>query len=95
MSQQPARLGREAPMLDWDWRLRARCRDQPPDMFFTSEHENPVGRLERELRAKEVCEGCPVLESCREYALDAREAYGIWGALTPLERRLLLARERY
>jgi WhiB family transcriptional regulator, redox-sensing transcriptional regulator len=41
----------------------------------------------KEWRAKQICRSCPVLEACRSYALDAAEPYGIWGALTPSERR--------
>jgi WhiB family transcriptional regulator, redox-sensing transcriptional regulator len=39
--------------------------------------------------AKQICRSCPVLEACRNYALDAPEPYGIWGALTPSERQRL------
>lgn len=33
------------------------------------------------------CRRCPVVELCRTYALVAREAEGVWGGLTPAERR--------
>lgn len=37
--------------------------------------------------AKQVCRGCPVRRECLEHALAARETDGVWGGLTPEERR--------
>ena len=37
--------------------------------------------------AKAICSGCPVRQECLDYALDSRQAYGIWGGKTPTERR--------
>ena len=69
----------------WDWQLRGSCRGIDPSIFFPA-----AGRRARdEMRAKAVCEVCPVLMQCRQYALDAAEPYGIWGGMTPLERALL------
>jgi WhiB family redox-sensing transcriptional regulator len=69
----------------WDWQLRGSCRGMDPSIFFPA-----AGRRARdEARAKAVCEVCPVLTQCRQYALDAAEPYGIWGGMTPLERALL------
>jgi WhiB family redox-sensing transcriptional regulator len=69
----------------WDWQLRGACRGMDPSIFFPA-----VGRRARhETRAKAVCEICPVLTQCRQYALDAAEPYGIWGGMSPLERALL------
>ncbi|MFC7590076.1 WhiB family transcriptional regulator [Nonomuraea antimicrobica] len=41
----------------------------------------------QEARAKAVCATCQVMEECRAYALRAGESEGIWGGLTPEERR--------
>lgn len=35
---------------------------------------------------KAVCAGCPVRVACLQWAIDRREAWGIWGALDPKER---------
>ena len=40
--------------------------------------------------AKAICVRCPVLEECREYALEVGETHGIWGGLNEMERRALL-----
>lgn len=73
----------------WDWYLRARCRGEPPEIFFPPDNERGTRRLRREENAKRICQSCPVLERCRAYAIDAPEPYGIWGATTPFERRRL------
>jgi WhiB family redox-sensing transcriptional regulator len=74
---------------EWEWRRRARCRGLPTEMFFASEHEKGMRRIQRDHDAKQVCLSCPVMERCRSYAIDAGERYGIWGATTPLERHRL------
>lgn len=45
------------------------------------------------MRAKAVCQVCPVVGECRAYALQIREPYGIWGGLTETERRRSIAAE--
>ncbi|MDU0313176.1 WhiB family transcriptional regulator [Phycicoccus sp. M110.8] len=49
-------------------------------------------------RARTLCDGCPVLAECRDYALAAGEEYGVWGGLCEVDRAVLrqgaTARER-
>ncbi len=72
-----------------DWLSEARCKDEPTEIFFAGDNERGIKLRRSERRAKRICWSCPVLEACRNYALNEREPYGIWGALTPSERRLL------
>ncbi len=37
-------------------------------------------------RAAALCEGCPVIEQCRWYALEAGEDDGVWGGLCEADR---------
>jgi len=37
-------------------------------------------------QAKKLCESCPVITECAEYAINAMEPYGVWGGLSPRER---------
>ena len=75
------------------WQDRAACKGMDPTIFFGPEYAETVKeKRDREDAAKAVCTTCPVREECLEYALDAREAYGIWGGLTELERKALLRR---
>jgi WhiB family transcriptional regulator, redox-sensing transcriptional regulator len=80
------------PPSNEDWRSRARCKGEPMEIFFAADNERGARLRRQEWRAKRICHACPVLEYCRDYALDAREPYGIWGAMTSTERRHLLAR---
>src|SRR5205807_2562498 len=64
-----------------DWIDRGLCRTQAERMFAE-------GAAQTE--AKTVCVGCPLRLDCLAYALDNREEYGVWGAMTERERRALL-----
>jgi WhiB family transcriptional regulator, redox-sensing transcriptional regulator len=44
--------------------------------------------------AKAVCARCPVRERCLRFALDERIAEGVWGGLSPQERRQLATGRR-
>lgn len=57
------------------------------DIFFL-EHIKDVKHLhETEEFAKDLCAECPLLYTCREYALEANEEFGIWGGLTARDRK--------
>jgi len=71
-----------------DWRHRAACRDEDPELFFPIGTDGPA--LAQVEQAKAVCRRCPVQADCLQWALDAREQYGIWGGTTPEERAALL-----
>ena len=62
------------------WKEQGICGEIDPDLFF-SEHADDVKA------AKQICGTCPVAEQCREHALDTGPEFGIWGGLTPAERR--------
>lgn len=64
----------------------AECEDFP-EIFYPEGPEH-VRRYD-ERTAKAICNACPVRELCLDYALAAKEEYGIFGGLTPSERRLL------
>lgn len=73
-----------------DWRLRARCRDYPGDLFFPLGTTGPA-QLQAE-EAKAVCRRCPVMAECLRWALQTGQEYGIWGGLTEEERRIMRRR---
>ncbi|MEU6996890.1 WhiB family transcriptional regulator [Nonomuraea sp. NPDC046570] len=66
------------------WLRRGACRKSDPDLFFP-----PAPSPAQEAQAKAVCAGCQVLTECRAFAVRNGESEGIWGGLTPLERRRL------
>ncbi|MFO7777559.1 MAG: WhiB family transcriptional regulator [Nitriliruptoraceae bacterium] len=69
------------------WQQDAACRDAEPDLFFSTDESD------RE-EAMRLCASCPVRVECLEHALEAREAYGIWGGTDEQERKRLLRRRR-
>ena len=62
------------------WRARASCRDQALSQFFDIDHPAP---------ARNVCWVCPVSGHCLRFAMRTAQPFGIWGGLTPDERRTL------
>ena len=69
---------REAP--DWS---RAACRGLSPALFFAELGDTPTALSE----ARAVCATCPIRVECLDYAVGNGERWGIWGGLTPRERR--------
>ena len=72
-----------------DWRHRATCRDEDPELFFPVGTSGPA--LLQIAAAKTVCRRCPVVTECLTYALEHGEE-GIWGGMSEDERRMLKRR---
>ena len=64
------------------WMVDAECRGCDPDVFFLE-----VGASAR--YPKSICAVCVVRDECRSKAIQDKERLGIWGGLTPKERRRL------
>lgn len=64
------------------WAQEARCTEVMPDTFFPEQ-----GHSSRP--AKDVCNGCPVIAECLDYALRNGERYGVWGGQSEHELRKL------
>jgi WhiB family redox-sensing transcriptional regulator len=68
------------------WMRRAKCRDKVDVQDFFSSGMS-------QQRAKDFCTGdgggggCPVLELCRRTSIANHEEYGVWGGLSPDDRR--------
>jgi len=74
-----------------DWQARAACRGPQAAVFFPPSHfERKDEKVEREIRAKDICAQCSVRRPCLDYALSIKEPHGIWGGLNEIERRQLL-----
>ena len=74
--------------------MRGRCRGIDSSIFFSPDSERGTARARRESRAKQICEGCPVLVQCRDHALNTGEPYGVWGGMTELDRKRQARRRR-
>ncbi|MEU9201633.1 WhiB family transcriptional regulator [Streptomyces sp. NPDC048332] len=75
-----------------NWRMRAACREDDPDLFFPIGSTGPA--LVQTEEAKAVCRGCPVRRECLRWALDNGQDAGVWGGLDETERRALKRRSR-
>ncbi|MFE9939629.1 WhiB family transcriptional regulator [Streptomyces hirsutus] len=73
-----------------DWRTRAACRDEDPDLFFPIGTSGPA--LFQTEQAKRVCRRCPVQQHCLDWALDTGQSLGVWGGTSETERRALKRR---
>jgi len=76
------------------WRLRALCRAQPPELFYPPDYARGRAKVAWEAQAKAICADCPVVAECRDYAISAREAHGIWGGTSPQDRNMEPPRKR-
>lgn len=66
-----------------DWMDQANCRDMDVNLFFpqvTGGNYDPF--------AREVCASCPVQEECLWYANETSADVGMFGGLSPEQRRL-------
>jgi WhiB family redox-sensing transcriptional regulator len=72
---------------DRDWTASALCAQTDPEIFFPNQGESPSA-------AKAVCARCPVRSPCLEEALATARAWGVWGGMTPSERRAEAARRK-
>lgn len=63
-----------------------------PTLFFHPQNERGLARLRRDRTAKTVCAMCSVRLECADYAIRAREPYGVWGGLTEEDREYIYRR---
>ena len=70
-----------------DWRHRAACRDEDPELFFPIGTSGPA--LLQIEDAKSVCRVCTVTDACLSWAIESGQESGVWGGLSEEERRPL------
>lgn len=68
---------------------RAACGGSPVNLFFPEEIRPDARGLDQ---ARAICARCPVREACLTAGM--AEEHGIWGGLTPSERRVLRRKQR-
>jgi hypothetical protein len=74
-----ARLAKKA-NGNMDWADEAACKDTPLDIWFTE-----LG-FHADQEAIRICNRCPVINQCRDYAINNDQTDGIWGGMTPDQR---------
>lgn len=58
------------------------CADIDPDIFYPARYT-----VEQTAEAKRICRSCPFLQECGVWAILTNEGDGVWGSLTPKERK--------
>lgn len=63
-----------------DWMRDGICKEIGWQPFFAAKGAEPT-------EARRICSGCPVTDTCREYAIVDPEIFGVWGGTTFVERQ--------
>ncbi|AZZ39310.1 WhiB family transcriptional regulator [Acidipropionibacterium jensenii] len=74
-----------------DWRHKAACLDEDPELFFPIGNTGPA--LAQIAEAKKVCARCEVRTECLTWALEAGQDHGVWGGMSEDERRAIKRRQ--
>lgn len=71
-----------------DWRHKARCRNEEPELFFSLTERGPAAtdQIDQAIR---VCRRCPVQPECLSWALESGQDAGVWGGMSAIDRREL------
>lgn len=73
-----------------NWRHRAVCRDENPELFHPVGTSGPA--LLQIAEAKAVCRRCPVTAECLAFAMSGSH-HGVWGGMSEDERRAMKRRD--
>ena len=73
-----------------DWRYRAACLNEDPELFFPIGSSGPA--IAQAERAKAVCRTCEVMDTCLDWALKTNQDAGVWGGMAEDERRTIRRR---
>jgi WhiB family redox-sensing transcriptional regulator len=75
---------------DYDrWQDAAACQGMDASTFYAHDGQRAASLRRHEEAAKQVCASCPVMRQCLRYAMDTREAWGVWGGKTAEERQAM------
>lgn len=73
-----------------DWRHKAACLEQDPELFFPIGSSGPA--MAQAEQAKRICRTCVVMDTCLKWALDTNQDAGVWGGMGEEERRAIRRR---
>ena len=73
-----------------NWRNRAACLDENPELFFPIGNTGPA--LLQIEEAKAVCRRCEIVETCLAWAMESGQDAGVLGGLSEDERCALKRR---
>lgn len=64
------------------------CNGVDPQIFFP-ERETNGGTVSYQTALK-VCRRCDYQQECADWAIQTRQAWGVWGGTTPVDRRKII-----
>lgn len=70
------------------WTARAACRGHDPNLWFREDRNGTYSE------ARIICAACPVRADCLDWAVETNTQHGLFGGLTPRERKPLRPRRR-
>jgi WhiB family redox-sensing transcriptional regulator len=68
---------------NWQWMSAGQCGRYPDLDFFN------VASTTNVMKCRVVCDTCVVKNQCLDFAQRNDEVHGIWGSMTPKERKAL------
>ena len=75
-----------------DWRHKAACRFEDPELFFPPAPAGSGASKKQTEEAKNICRQCEVKDECLHWALTNDQEAGVWGGLSEDERRAIKRR---
>lgn len=83
----------ETPKRTIAWREQAACKGKPQAVWYPTSAGTGNANPSLYNPARRICERCPVMAECLDFALSTNQTEGMWGGLTPKERRERRAHE--
>jgi len=69
---------------DTSWHTQAACKNVDTNLFFPAGGSGTPTNWDQ---AVTICQQCPVVNQCLEFALRTQQKDGVWGATTPHQRQ--------
>lgn len=70
------------------------CQEVGICVFFPTDEETDRYTPEEASQARRICHKCHMISECLEFAMQENFEYGIYGGMTPAERRALARYEK-
>ena len=70
------------------WLDSAACLGKGSELFF-ADSVNTKESKKLIAQAKAICDKCPVVAECLQYAINNDEGFGVWGSFSAKERRII------
>lgn len=74
--------------MNFDVDNQALCQQTDPEIYYPDQAYRKVTQemVNETIVALDLCQACPIQPTCLQFAINNREAFGIWGGTMPHER---------